>query len=77
MELHDYSDPMPSFPGGQTSFYEYLKNNLEYPKQAKEIGIVGRVLINFIVECDGDIFRCNTCKKAPASASDEEAISSD
>jgi protein TonB len=73
MELYDYSDPMPSFPGGQTAFYEYLKSNLKYPNQAKENGVEGRVLINFIVESDGSISDV-LLQKSIGYGCDEEAI---
>lgn len=73
IELHSFSDPMPSFPGGQTAFYDYIKSNLKYPKQAKENGVEGHVLLNFIVESDGSISDV-LLQKGIGYGCDEEAI---
>ncbi len=45
----------PSFPGGQNKLNEYIRNNLRYPRQAKEAGIEGVVYVNFVVNKDGSI----------------------
>ena len=34
---------------------DYLKANIRYPKEAKERGIQGRVIVQFIVEEDGTL----------------------
>jgi TonB family protein len=73
IELKSYSDPMPSFQGGQTAFDDYIKNNLKYPKQAMEIGLEGRVILNFIIECDGSISDV-LLQKGIGYGCDEEAI---
>lgn len=39
--------------GGYDGFYSLLKKNLKYPRQAKQIGMEGRVFIEFIVNRDG------------------------
>ena len=72
-ELKSYSDPMPSFQGGQTAFDDYIKNNLKYPKQAMEIGLEGCVILNFIIECDGSISDV-ILLKGIGYGCDEEAI---
>ena len=33
----------------------YIGNNLQYPEEAKEKGVQGRVVVKFIVEKDGSI----------------------
>lgn len=45
----------PSFPGGMDSLYAWLANNIQYPKTAREYGIVGKVYVTFVVEPDGSI----------------------
>ena len=45
----------PEFPGGVKALMDYLKANLRYPKEAKERGIQGRVIVQFIVEEDGTL----------------------
>jgi protein TonB len=46
---------MPDFPGGEDALAAYLGKNIKYPKQANEAGIQGRVVLNFVVNEDGDI----------------------
>ena len=46
---------MPEFPGGANELINYLARNLNYPIEAKENGIQGKVWIDFIVEKDGTI----------------------
>ncbi len=41
--------------GGMAAFYEFLKQNIKYPKQAKRMGIEGKVFVRFVVERDGSI----------------------
>lgn len=43
------------FPGGMKAMYQYLRENLEYPALAKELGITGTVYLEFMVEKDGSI----------------------
>ena len=43
------------FPGGNRALAQFIQKNLVYPKEAKEKGIVGQVLVGFIVEPDGKI----------------------
>lgn len=44
---------MPSFPGGEGKLFEYLRNTLYYPQQAREQGIQGRVYTKFEVDQTG------------------------
>lgn len=44
-------EEMPKFARG--SFREWIKSNLKYPEEAKEAGIEGTVLVEFIIRKDG------------------------
>ncbi|MCH8319162.1 MAG: TonB family protein, partial [Bacteroidetes bacterium] len=48
-------EKMPEFPGGQTKLMEFIKNNIIYPKSAKDKGIAGTVYISFMVDKNGSI----------------------
>ena len=50
-------EQMAEFPGGLRKFYDYVGQNLKYPKEAKKQGIQGTVLIQFIVTESGAIER--------------------
>lgn len=43
----------PEFPGGMSALMDYLKVNKRYPREAKDRGIQGRVIVEFKVEIDG------------------------
>lgn len=46
---------LPEFPGGVEAFVKFLGSNIRYPKDAREKGIQGRVIITFVVEKDGSL----------------------
>lgn len=43
----------PSFPGGPEALYRWLSSNMQYPAEAEENGEQGRVVVSFVVDCDG------------------------
>ena len=49
-------DPMPEFPGGEDQFFEYIANELRYPRRVARQEIEGTVIISFIVGADGNIY---------------------
>ena len=46
---------MPSFPGGNGALMSYLSSHVKYPTVAKDNGIQGKVIVQFVVEKDGRI----------------------
>lgn len=46
---------MPEFPGGETGFIHYLSTSVHYPKDARELGIQGTVVIKFSIQKDGRV----------------------
>lgn len=46
---------MPSFPGGEAALATYLAKNIRYPNIAAENQISGRVVIQFVVDYEGNI----------------------
>lgn len=54
-ELICYVGINPEFPGGNDSLNAFIKQNLQYPKSAKEQGIEGTVFVRFVVETDGSV----------------------
>lgn len=51
----DDVDQQPSFPGGTNALNTFIASNLKYPPEAQLNGILGRVIVKFIVEKDGSI----------------------
>jgi periplasmic protein TonB len=48
-------DQIPEFPGGDKALQDFLNKNLEYPEDAQEKEIEGKVEISFVVFEDGTI----------------------
>ncbi len=53
--IFDVVEEMPEFIGGIEKLYEYLGNNINYPEQAKDFSIQGKVFVQFVVWKDGTI----------------------
>ena len=51
--VFDVVEQMPSFPGGMKAMMEYLKENTEYPVNARKHSIQGRVIVQFTVDEKG------------------------
>lgn len=67
-------DKMPEFPGGQQALFNYLSNNVKYPKDAQEQGIEGRVICQYIVEKDGSIGNITVVRTSGNESLDNEAV---
>ena len=67
-------EQMPEFPGGEKALRAFLAENVKYPKIAKENGIYGRVICQFIVEKDGSISDVKAAKSSGEISLDREAI---
>ena len=72
-KVFDVVDQMPSFPGGPSAMIQYLSKNQQYPVDAEKNGIQGRVIVTFVVECDGSITNVRVVKSVDPSL-DKEAI---
>ena len=67
-------EQMPEFPGGEKALRAFLTENVKYPSIAKENGIYGRVICQFIVEKDGSISNVRAAKSSGEISLDREAI---
>jgi len=45
----------PEFPGGEKAMYKWLYDHVQYPAQAAEEGVSGRVIVQFVVSKTGAI----------------------
>jgi len=68
-----FTEEMPEFPGGPDSLKAFLAREIQYPPVAKNNGIRGTVLIEFVVEKDGRV--TNAKVKVPLFPEcDKEAV---
>lgn len=72
-EVFQFVEQMPEFPGGQAALMQYIQSNIHYPTTAKEAGIQGKVIINFIVNKDGKITGAHIVRGIGGGC-DEEAL---
>ena len=72
-EVFTIVESMPQFPGGMPAFLAYLGKNIKYPRKATQLGVEGRVFVEFIVNKDGSLTDLKVVKGI-GSGCDEEAI---
>ena len=63
----------PSFVGGEEALYKYLAENVQYPEDARQMSIKGRVNVKFVVYKDGSIGDISVTKSVYSSL-DQEAV---
>lgn len=72
-EIFDVVEDQPEFPGGEAALYKYIGENIDYPSQARRMGIEGRVYVQFVVDADGSITQVQAVRGIGAGC-DEEAV---
>ena len=71
--IFDIVEEMPEYIGGVEKSYEYLGDNINYPEQAKDFSIQGKVFVQFVVWKDGTIKDVKVVK-GPHRLLNEEAL---
>jgi periplasmic protein TonB len=67
------AEKMPQFPGGEIEMMKFINENLKYPARAQEAGVMGKVVVNFVVGRDGKITNIKIVRGI-GSGCDEEAV---
>jgi protein TonB len=66
-----YVEQMPSFPDGQDAMYKWIYDRIKYPAIARENGISGQVIVQFVVTKDGDIQKAKVVRGIGGGCDDE------
>jgi TonB family protein len=66
-------EEMPEFPGGESAMIRFLTSNIQYPPDAREKKITGRVVLKFVVTVRGTIDSIEILKSVYPSI-DKEAM---
>ena len=66
-KIYSNVETMPEYPGGMKYFKRYIDKNLKYPELAKKNKIEGVVVMQFVVEKNGDITSPRVVRKLEAS----------
>ena len=53
---------MPEFPGGPEKMLDFIARKIVYPDSAKEAGIEGRVIVQFVVDTTGDLIEAKVVR---------------
>lgn len=53
--VYEVAEVMPEFPGGTQALFEFISKNLEYPQNAIDSQIEGRVIVQFVVDKAGKV----------------------
>ena len=52
-KVYQVVEKMPEFPGGKQRLLDWVMKNIQYPVEAREMGIEGRVIVQFVVNKSG------------------------
>jgi protein TonB len=76
IQVYDYVEVAPAFPGGETEMLMFIHKHLMFPEISKEQGVQGRVYIKFVVTDEGKIVNVETVhhKESELSALERECI---
>jgi len=66
-------DEMPEFPDGDEALVKWIHENIRYPAEAKDRGLQGRVVVQFVVTKDGSVGKVKVMRSG-GPAFDEEAV---
>lgn len=72
-KVYNVVEQMPSFPGGDGAMMSWIKSHVQYPPEAREKGLQGRVLVKFVVEKDGSLSNIEVAKSVDPIL-DKEAV---
>ena len=72
-KVYPFCTQYPMFKGGDRALRKYLQKHIKYPKDAKELGIEGKVIVQFVVQKDGRVENVRVVKGVYPSL-DQEAI---
>lgn len=74
MGYYNYTETVPSFPGGQSSLESYINNNIEYPQEAIDNNAEGTVHVMFTIDENGQVGNAKTTGAVIGYGLEEEAI---
>lgn len=70
-KIYDVVEMPPSFPGGQAALLAWIASHVNYPQKAMESRIEGRIIIGFVIECDGSVSQAKIIRSVDPLLDDE------
>jgi len=68
---YDYVPQKPTFPGGDQKLISFINKHREYPRQAYNAGVQGRVICSFVVNASGTVSNVSVLKGVEPSLNAE------
>ncbi|MGY3088872.1 TonB family protein [Hymenobacter sp. UYAg731] len=68
-----FSEVLPSFPGGESAYYAFVRQTAHFPEEALKQGLSGMVYVSFVVDQQGRIVDAEVAKGC-GHGFDEEAL---
>ena len=68
---YDYVEEKPEFPGGGGSLMNFINSTRQYPQEAYEAGVEGRVTCSYVVNADGKISNIQVLRGVETSLNQE------
>jgi TonB family protein len=72
-EVYAFVEQMPEFPGGMDAMLSFIRDGIRYPAMAKEAGVQGKVICQFVIDQDGRISQVKVLRGIGYGC-DEEAL---
>lgn len=72
-EFEEYNVYEARFEGGKEAFYTYIRSNLKYPEHLRRMGILGTVLLSYVIDEEGKITEVKVVESVHEDL-DKEAI---
>lgn len=70
-KIYDVVEIPPSFPGGQAALLAWIASHVNYPQKAMESRIEGRIIVGFVIECDGAVSQAKIIRSVDPLLDDE------
>lgn len=72
--IYDKAEVMPEFPDKTDGLLSFLQKNIKYPKQAREKGLEGKVIVKYYIDFDGSVRNPFILKDGAGGGCGDEAI---
>lgn len=72
-EISQFPDLQAEYPGGPEAMMKFISENIQYPPDAKEMCVQGKVFVSLIIERDGSLSRVAVIRGVHSSL-DKEAL---
>lgn len=73
-EVLTFAEQMPEYPTGFKEMEKFIKSHINYPKEAQENSVEGKVIVQFVVSKEGKLCNPVVLSKLKGFGLDEEAI---